>query len=91
MVLAKIIIHPMGETGQVVAADFKEGNVAPSMDNLTFIHQCEAALPSGMGLSALRIDSADYQVAIINGYIEQKNRTFQKFLPLQGDTSLRSG
>ena len=53
------MIGHVAETGQVVAYDFRAGNVSPKTDNLGFIKQCEKNLPAG--LKALRIDSAGYQ------------------------------
>lgn len=60
------MVGHIAESGQVVAADFREGNVTPSTDNHAFIHQCEAALPEGITLKALRADAAAYQKAIID-------------------------
>src|SRR5262249_43825018 len=60
------------ETGQVLASDFREGNVPPCANNLEFIHLCESALPEGVELAAVRIDAAGYQVAIIDECIERK-------------------
>ena len=36
----------IGETGQAVGCDFREGNVAPATDNLGFIKSCVAGLPA---------------------------------------------
>jgi len=66
------MVGHIAETGQVVATDFRAGNVAPATDNLPFIHQCEAALPEGVTLSAVRIDAAGYQVAIIDECIDRE-------------------
>ncbi len=66
------MVGHIAETGQVVATEFREGNVAPSSNNLEFIHQCEAALPKGISLSGLRIDAAGYQVAIIDECVDRK-------------------
>lgn len=52
------MVGHIAQMGQVVATDFREGNVAPATNNLAFIHQCEAALPEGVGVSAIRIDAA---------------------------------
>ena len=65
------MIGNLAETRQIVAVDFREGNVAPATRNLEFIHQCEAALPSGVYISALRIDAAGYQAAIIDECIDR--------------------
>lgn len=60
------MIGTLAETGQIVATEFRAGNVAPAFDNLGFIKHCESALPEGVSLSALRIDAAGYQAEIIN-------------------------
>ncbi len=60
------MVGHIGETGQVVATEFREGNVAPASNNLQFIGRCEAALPAGVALSAVRIDAAGYQVEILD-------------------------
>ena len=60
------MVGHIAETGQVVSTEFREGNVSPSSNNLEFIHQCEAALPSGVSLAGLRIDAAGYQAAILD-------------------------
>jgi len=65
------MVGHLAEIRQIVAVDFREGNVAPATRNLEFIHQCEAALPSGVNISALRIDAAGYQAAIIDECIER--------------------
>ena len=66
------MVGHIAETGQVLATDFREGNVPPSAKNLEFIHQCEAALPEGVRLFALRIDAAGYQSDIIDDCIERQ-------------------
>lgn len=53
------------ETGQVIACDFREGNVSPNRGNLEFIKQCQNALPDGCYVQSLRIDAAGYQSKII--------------------------
>jgi hypothetical protein len=65
------MVGHIAETGQVVATDFRDGNVAPASNNLEFIRQCEAALPIGVGIKAVRIDAAGYQAAIIDECIER--------------------
>jgi len=60
------------QTGQVVACDFREGNVSPNCENLEFIKQCEHALPEGCFVEALRIDAAGYQRKIIQ-YCDEKS------------------
>lgn len=59
------MVGHVAETGQIVAVDFRSGNVPPAQDNLGFIHQCEQSLPEGCSLKALRIDAAGYQTKII--------------------------
>jgi hypothetical protein len=59
------MVGHIAETGQVVAVDFRQGNVPPAQDNLAFIKQCQQALPEGCALNALRIDAAGYQIKII--------------------------
>ena len=59
------MVGHIAQTGQIVAADFREGNVPPVQDNLAFIRQCQQSLPEGCILNALRIDSAGYQTKII--------------------------
>jgi hypothetical protein len=59
------MVGHIAETGQVVAVDFRNGNVPPAQDNLAFINQCKQSLPEGCSLKALRIDAAGYQTKII--------------------------
>lgn len=59
------MVGHIAQTGQIVAVDFREGNVPPAQDNLAFIRQCQQSLPEGCTLNALRIDSAGYQTKII--------------------------
>ena len=41
----------IAETGQVVAYDFRQGNVPPSKDNLAFIQHCVQSLPEGFAFN----------------------------------------
>ncbi|MCF6217829.1 MAG: IS1380 family transposase [Gammaproteobacteria bacterium] len=59
------MVGHIAQTGQIVAIDFRQGNVAPAKDNLAFIQQCQQSLPEGCVLDALRIDAAGYQTKII--------------------------
>jgi len=59
------MVGHIAQTGQVVAIDFREGNVSPAQDNLGFIKQCQQSLPDGCRVGALRIDAAGYQAKII--------------------------
>jgi len=65
------MVGHIAETGQVVAVDFRKGNVPPAQDNLAFIKQCQQSLPEGCALNALRIDAAGYQTKIIEYCDEQ--------------------
>jgi hypothetical protein len=65
------MVGHIAETGQVVAVDFRQGNVPPAQDNLAFIQQCQQSLPAGCALNALRIDAAGYQIKIIEYCDEQ--------------------
>ena len=65
------MVGHIAETGQVVAVDFRQGNIPPAQDNLAFIQQCQQSLPEGCALGALRIDAAGYQTKIIEYCDEQ--------------------
>ena len=65
----------IAETEQVVAYDFRRGNVPPSKDNLTFIQHCVQSLPEGFAFKALRADAASYQQSIIK-YCDQQNMKY---------------
>jgi hypothetical protein len=43
---------------QIVATDFRAGNVSPNTDNLGFIKTCQDALSKGTNIKKLRIDAA---------------------------------
>ena len=65
------MVGHVAQTGQVVATDFRAGNCSPAKDNLAFIKQCQEALPAGVQVRHLRIDSAGYQHAILDYCHEQ--------------------
>ena len=65
------MVGHIAPTGQIVAVDFRQGNVPPNKDNLAFIRQCQQSLPVGVRVGALRIDSAGYQSSIIQYCDEQ--------------------
>ena len=65
------MVGRIAETGQIVAVDFRKGNVPPAQNNLAFIQQCQQSLPEGCVLNALRIDAAGYQTKIIQYCDEQ--------------------
>mgnify|MGYP001558724812 CR=1 FL=1 len=81
------IVGHVAETGQVVATDFRAGNIAPATQNLEFIHQCEKALPAGVRVSKLRVDAAGYQVAILDECI---NRDIQFAIRAKMNQSLKA-
>lgn len=66
------MIGTIAETSQVIAVDFREGNVPPSKDNHEFIKSCRANLPKGITLGGVRIDAAGYQYEIIDWLIDEK-------------------
>jgi hypothetical protein len=59
------MVGHIAETGQIVAADFRQGNASPARENLEFIKQCQQSLPKDCHIHALRIDAAGYQTKII--------------------------
>lgn len=69
------IVGHLAETGLIVGEEFRAGNVAPAAGNLEFVRHCEAQLPAGHCIGALRADSAAYQAAIINE-CEASGKTF---------------
>lgn len=69
------MVGHLAEAEVVIHDDFRAGNVAPASANLDFIKACEARLPKGHGLTAVRADSASYQADLFN-YCEQTGKTF---------------
>jgi hypothetical protein len=69
------MVGHLAETGLIVGEQFREGNEAPAAGNLEFIRACEANLPRGHRVAALRADSAAYQAAILNE-CEATDKTF---------------
>ena len=59
------MVGHIAETGQIVAVDFRQGNVPPAKDNKPFIQQCQQSLPEDCTVKALRIDAAGYQTKVI--------------------------
>ena len=55
------MIGHIAESGQVMAIDFRDGNVASAAANLKFTKQCEAALPAGVKVSHFRTDAGSCQ------------------------------
>ena len=62
----------IAETGQLLAVEFRAGNVPPAKGNLEFVQRCEAALPDGVRVKALRSDAAGYQGKLIDHCQKQK-------------------
>ncbi len=60
------IVGHLAESGLVIGDEFRQGNDAPAARNLEFVRYCEAQLPKGKRIKALRADSASYQAEIIN-------------------------
>jgi len=60
------MVGHLAENSLEVGDEFREGNDAPAAHNLAFIKHCEAQMPKGKRVSALRADSAAYQAEIIN-------------------------
>ena len=69
------MVGHLAEAGVVIHDDFRAGNVAPASANLDFVKACEARLPKGHRLAAIRADSASYQADLFN-YCEETGRTF---------------
>ena len=66
------MVGHIAQTGQIVAADFRQGNASPAKENLEFIKQCQQSLPKNCVVHALRIDAAGYQSKIIK-YCDDEN------------------
>jgi len=69
------MVGHLAESGLIVGEAFREGNVSPAADNLGFIKYCEAQLPRGHRIEAVRADSAAYQAGILN-YCEKSGKVF---------------
>lgn len=66
------MIGTIAETSQIIAIDFREGDVSPSKNNHEFIKACMSNLPKDIELSGVRIDAAGYQHEIIDWLIDKK-------------------
>lgn len=60
------MVGHLAGTGLVIGDEFREGNAAPAAHNREFIQVCEAQLPRGHRIAAIRADSAAYQADILN-------------------------
>ena len=65
------IIGTVAESGQVIAIEFRAGNVPPNYDNAGFIKTCQAQLPADVELRWTRSDAAGYQKELIEGLTRQ--------------------
>ena len=65
------IIGTVAESGQVIAVEFRAGNVPPNYDNGGFIKTCQAQLPAGVELKRVRSDAAGYQKSVIEDLTSQ--------------------
>ena len=52
--------------GYMIHSEFREGNMAPADNNLTFLKRCQAQLPKGKKFAYVRADSASYQAELFN-------------------------
>ena len=69
------MVGHLAENGLVIGYEFREGNAAPSSNNLEFMQACEANMPKGKRIKAVRADSAAYQAAIFN-WCEETGKVF---------------
>ena len=65
------IIGTVAESGQVIAIEFRAGNVPPNYDNEGFIKTCQAQLPAGAELKRVRSDAAGYNKNMIDDLTRQ--------------------
>lgn len=65
------MVGTIAEISQILAVDFRAGNVAPATKNFEFIEQCKDALPRGFRIKGIRSDAAGYQHKIIDQCIEE--------------------
>jgi hypothetical protein len=54
------------ETPVCLLEEFREGNVAPQVGQLTFYRGCQRRMPKGKRIAYYRADSASYQAELIN-------------------------
>ena len=67
------MVGHIAETGQVLHAVLRKGNIPPSARNVEFLY-CIEALPEGVRISKFRVDAASDQAAVINLCREQDAR-----------------
>ncbi len=68
------MVGHIAETGQVLHAELRKGNVPPSARNVEFFKHCIEALPEGVRVAKFRADAASCQAAVINLCREQGAR-----------------
>jgi hypothetical protein len=69
------MVGHLAENGLVIGHEFREGNAAPASGNFEFLQACEANMPKGKSVVAVRADSAAYQAAIFN-WCEETGKAF---------------
>ncbi len=69
------MVGHLAENGLIIGYEFREGNAAPASGNLEFMQACEANMPKGRQIKAVRADSAAYQAAIFN-WCEDTGKVF---------------
>ena len=69
------MVGHLAENGIVIGHEFREGNAAPGSHNLEFMQACDANMPKGKRIEAVRADSAAYQAAIFN-WCEETGKMF---------------
>ena len=69
------MVGHIAETGMVIHDDFREGNIAPASENLSFIKKCITNMPKGKKITKFRADAATY-ISEVFDYLEEKNIMF---------------
>jgi len=58
------------ETPVCLYDEFREGNVSPNTDQISFYQACKSRMPAGKRIARYRADSASYQADLINALEE---------------------
>lgn len=69
------ILAHLAETGMVLFDDFRDGNVSPGTENLSFIKDSIAQMPEGTKITKFRADAATYIAEVFN-YLEEHDIYF---------------